>query len=87
MTRRELMLLLGGAVTAPRAVRAQQKTTPVVGYLHFSSPGPFAPFVAAFRRGLSETGFVAFAPAGTIRWIAASVRPGPVSGLYPTAFI
>jgi putative tryptophan/tyrosine transport system substrate-binding protein len=58
VTRRELMLLLGGAVTAARAVRAQEKTTPVVGYLHFSSPGPFAPFVAAFRRGLSETGFV-----------------------------
>src|SRR4029077_10361843 len=31
---------------------------PVIGYLHYGSPGPFAPFVAAFHRGLSETGYV-----------------------------
>jgi hypothetical protein len=30
---RELMLLLGGAMTAPRTLRAQQKATPVIGYL------------------------------------------------------
>jgi ABC-type uncharacterized transport system substrate-binding protein len=30
----------------------------VIGYLGAGSPGPFAPFVAAFRQGLSETGFV-----------------------------
>ena len=58
MKRRELMLLLGGAMTAAGAVRAQQKAMPVVGFLHFASPGPFAPFVAAFRAGLSETGYV-----------------------------
>jgi putative tryptophan/tyrosine transport system substrate-binding protein len=59
MNRRELVLLLGGAVVAwPRALRAQQKVMPVIGYLSATSPGPVAPFLAAFRRGLSETGYV-----------------------------
>jgi putative tryptophan/tyrosine transport system substrate-binding protein len=31
---------------------------PVIGFLGSSSPGPFAPFVAAFQRGLSESGYV-----------------------------
>jgi ABC-type uncharacterized transport system substrate-binding protein len=53
-----LMLLLGGAMMAARAVRAQQKAMPVIGWLSSASPGPFAPFVAAFRQGLSETGYV-----------------------------
>jgi putative tryptophan/tyrosine transport system substrate-binding protein len=58
MKRRELMLLLGGAMTAAGAVRAQQKAIPVIGFLHFASPGPFALYVVAFRQGLSETGYV-----------------------------
>ena len=58
MNRRELMLLLGGAMTAARALRAQQKAMPVIGFLGSASPGPTAPFVAAFRQGLSETGYV-----------------------------
>jgi putative ABC transport system substrate-binding protein len=58
MRRRELLLLLGGAMIAPRALRAQQKALPVIGYLGSESPGPFAPFVDAFRHGLSETGYV-----------------------------
>jgi hypothetical protein len=58
MTRRELMLLLGSAMTVPRALRAQQKAMPVIGYLGSASPGPFAPFLAAFHQGLSETGYV-----------------------------
>jgi putative ABC transport system substrate-binding protein len=52
------MLLLGSAMTAARALRAQQKGTPVIGYLGSESPGPFAPFVDAFRHGLSETGYI-----------------------------
>jgi putative ABC transport system substrate-binding protein len=58
MRRRELMLLLGGAMTAARGLRAQQKAMPVIGFLGVSSPGPTAPYVAAFRQGLSETGYV-----------------------------
>jgi putative ABC transport system substrate-binding protein len=58
MKRRELMLLLGGAMTAARALRAQQKAMPVIGYLHYASPGPNAPNVAAFHQGLSEIGYV-----------------------------
>jgi putative tryptophan/tyrosine transport system substrate-binding protein len=58
MTRRELVLLLGGALTAARTLRAQQNAMPVVGYLGSESPGPFAPFVDAFRHGLSETGYI-----------------------------
>ena len=53
-----MLLLLGGALTAPRALRAQQKAVPVIGILGPTSPGPFAGFVAAFHRGLSETGYV-----------------------------
>jgi putative tryptophan/tyrosine transport system substrate-binding protein len=56
--RRELMLLLGGAMTAPHALRAQQKAMLVIGFLGSSSPDPYAPFVAAFHQGLSETGYV-----------------------------
>src|SRR5437899_12726880 len=45
-------------MTTARTLRAQQKAMPVVGYLGSASPGPSAPFVAAFREGLSETGYV-----------------------------
>src|SRR3954454_9292875 len=59
MRRRELMLLLGGAaISWPRALRAQQKAMPVIGYLGAGSPGPSAPFVASFRKGLDESGYV-----------------------------
>jgi putative tryptophan/tyrosine transport system substrate-binding protein len=56
--RRELLLLLGAAMPAGRALRAQQKAMPAIGFLSGTSPGPSAPFVAAFRQGLSETGYV-----------------------------
>ena len=58
MRRRELMLLLSGALTAARGLRAQQKAMPVIGFLGLASPGSFAPFVAAFHEGLAETGYV-----------------------------
>ncbi len=58
MRRREFMLLLAGAMIAGRRLRAQQKAVPVVGFLHFASSGPFAPFVGAFQKGLGETGYV-----------------------------
>jgi putative ABC transport system substrate-binding protein len=58
MNRRELVLLLGSIIIVPRRSRAQQKAMPVVGFLGTTSPGPFAPFLGAFLRGLSETGYV-----------------------------
>ena len=58
MRRRDFVLLLGGAMTAAGRLRAQQKAMPVIGLLTSGSPGPGAPFVAAFRQGLSEAGYI-----------------------------
>jgi putative ABC transport system substrate-binding protein len=54
------MSLLGTAAAAwPLAARGQQKVTPVVGWLIVgAAPLPGAPFAAALRQGLSETGYV-----------------------------
>jgi putative tryptophan/tyrosine transport system substrate-binding protein len=58
MHRRRFIALLGAAMAAIHPLRAQQRSMPVIGYLDGSSPGPAAPYVAAFRQGLSETGYV-----------------------------
>jgi len=58
MNRRKLMLLLGGTMTPLRSLRAQHKAIPVIGYLSSTASGPNAPFVAAFRQGLREAGYV-----------------------------
>ena len=60
MRRRDLLLLLATAMMAARGVSAQQKAVPVVGLLADLSPTSAiaGAFVAAFRDGLGETGFV-----------------------------
>ena len=59
MRRRDLITLLGGAAVAwPLVARAQRKGMPVIGFLSTASPRTGASFLAAFRQGLSGTGFV-----------------------------
>jgi putative ABC transport system substrate-binding protein len=58
MRRRDFITVLGGAVVCPVVARAQQAPMPVVGFLHSGAPGPYAGRMAAFRRGLGDTGFV-----------------------------
>ena len=58
MRRRNFMTVLAGAAAYPLLAGAQQKALPVVGFLNSTPPGPFAPQVAAFHQGLSETGYV-----------------------------
>ena len=59
MNRRGFITLLGSAAAAwPLAARAQQRTTPMVGYLGGLSPNTYAPRLAAFHKGLGEAGYV-----------------------------
>jgi putative ABC transport system substrate-binding protein len=57
VNRRELTLLLGGVVTSPRALWAQQKAMPVIGYLSLRSP-PANLGEVPVHQGMSEMGFV-----------------------------
>ena len=62
MKRREFIAMLGGAAGAPAlwplAARAQQASPPVVAVLRTTSPDSVAAYLAAFRKGLADAGYV-----------------------------
>jgi putative ABC transport system substrate-binding protein len=57
VNRREFIAVLVGAALAGPA-RAQQASMPVVGFLSDGSSDTYVPWVAAFRHGLSEAGYI-----------------------------
>jgi putative tryptophan/tyrosine transport system substrate-binding protein len=58
MRRRDFLTLLGAAAAWPIAARAQPTAVPVVGFVSGRTPEDSAPYGAAFRKGLGETGAV-----------------------------
>src|SRR6266699_423980 len=59
MRRRKFITLAGGAAVAwPFVARAQQPTMPVIGFLHLTSLETNRDNLAAFRRGLGDTGYI-----------------------------
>jgi ABC-type uncharacterized transport system substrate-binding protein len=59
MRRRDFIALLGGvAGNWPLVVRAQQPALPIVALINAGSADGSAPRLAAFRKGLSEVGYV-----------------------------
>lgn len=58
MRRRQFIRMLGGAVAWPLAARGQQAPPPVIGILDSGSPDADGDRMRAYRKGLSETGYV-----------------------------
>ena len=59
MRRRDFIALVGGAAAAwPLAAHTQQAATPVIGFLHLTSPETNRENLATFRQGLGETGYI-----------------------------
>ena len=59
MKRREFITLVGGAAVAwPLTARAQQAAMPVVAFVRSAPLSSVPHFIAAFRQGLKDQGFV-----------------------------
>jgi len=58
MRRRDLILGLSAVIALARGAPAQQKAMPVIGWLSGASSSMAAANMAAFRQGLSESGYV-----------------------------
>jgi putative tryptophan/tyrosine transport system substrate-binding protein len=58
MKRREFIAGLGSAVAWPVMARAQQPAMPIIGYLYGGTSEGSTYIVAAFRKGLSEMGYI-----------------------------
>ena len=58
MRRRDFITLVGSAAAIPLAAHAQQQALPVVAFVRDGSPEANARYVAAFRKGLNESGYV-----------------------------
>jgi len=58
MNRREFIAGLGGAAAWPVVTRAQQPATPVIGLLRFQSLDSMRAPMAAFHRGLADSGYI-----------------------------
>src|SRR3954453_9751879 len=69
MIRREFITLVAGATAWPMAVRAQQATMPVIGFLVGGTPSSHGHLVAAFAKRLRELGWIEGRTAAIeIRW-------------------
>jgi putative tryptophan/tyrosine transport system substrate-binding protein len=58
MRRREFIAGVGSLAAWPIVARAQQPALPVIGFVYLGSADASAGWVAAFRKGLGETGYV-----------------------------
>jgi putative ABC transport system substrate-binding protein len=58
MRRRDFIAGMVGAAAWPLTVRAQQRSTPLIGYLSASKASAVEHLTAAFRQGLSELGYI-----------------------------
>ena len=59
MRRRDFIkVVAGSAMTWPLAARAQRPAMPVIGFIRDGSADTAARYVAAFRKGMNEAGYV-----------------------------